>query len=94
MKETARSVAQKILLKCELEGGYANLALDHALDKTKLESADRALATELVFGTIERKITLDYTGNLQRLRIRSRAEGEKIQSAVFLKSQKRAGKDR
>ena len=60
MKETARSVAQKILLKCELEGGYANLALDHALDKTPLDGADRALATELVFGTIERKITLDY----------------------------------
>ncbi len=60
IKTTARSCALEILLKCESEGGYSNLALDNALDKAALSISDRALVTELVFGVIERRITLDY----------------------------------
>ncbi len=59
-RTTARSVALKVLLKCENEGGYSNLALDTELKRSELDRADRALVTELVFGVIERKITLDY----------------------------------
>ena len=60
MKMTARSAALAVLLKCENEGGYANIALDSVLDRSGLDRADRALASELVFGVIERKITLDH----------------------------------
>ncbi len=58
--ESARALALRVLLKCENEGGYSNLALDTELKKSSLDRADRALATELVFGVIERRITLDY----------------------------------
>jgi len=62
---TARSCALDILLRCETAGGYSNITLDRALDKSGLSGPDRALATELVFGVIERKITLDhYIGRL------------------------------
>ena len=60
IKNTARSVALKTLLKCESGGGYSNIALDAELEKSGLDRADRALATELVFGVTERRITLDY----------------------------------
>ncbi len=60
MAVSAREVALDILLRCEKDGGYANLALDAALSRTELSSADRGLVTELVFGVIERKITLDH----------------------------------
>ncbi|MBE6599902.1 MAG: 16S rRNA (cytosine(967)-C(5))-methyltransferase RsmB [Ruminococcaceae bacterium] len=58
--KTARALALRVLLKCENEGGYSNLALDTELKKSTLDRADRALVTELVFGVIERRITLDY----------------------------------
>ena len=60
LKKTARACAFEILLRCEQAGGYANITLDSLLDKYALAPNDRALATELVFGVIERKITLDH----------------------------------
>ena len=67
--KTARALALRVLLKCENEGGYSNLALDTELKKSTLDRADRALATELVFGVIERRITLDhYISKLAKLK--------------------------
>ena len=60
MAVSARKVALDILLRCEKEGGYANLALDAALSRAELSAVDRGLVTELVFGVIERKITIDH----------------------------------
>ena len=60
MAVSARKVALDILMRCEKDGGYANLALDAALSRAELSGADRGLVTELVFGVIERKITLDH----------------------------------
>lgn len=60
MAVSAREVALDILLRCEKDGGYANLALDAALSRSELSAVDRGLVTELVFGVIERKITLDH----------------------------------
>ena len=56
----ARRLALKVLAKCRREGGYSNLTLDSALKNAELSDSDRALATQLVFGVITRKITLDY----------------------------------
>lgn len=59
-KENARSLALITLKKCEASGQYSNIALDLALNKSELSSSDRALATTLFYGVIEKKITLDY----------------------------------
>ncbi len=56
----ARELALSVLLRCEKDGGYSNLALPAALAKSGLSPADRSLATELVYGTLERQITLDH----------------------------------
>lgn len=48
------------MLKCEKSGQYSNIALDHALLSSGLDTSDRALTATLVYGVIERKITLDY----------------------------------
>ena len=59
-KENARSLALLTLKKCEASGQFSNIALDLALNKSALESSDRALATTLFYGVIEKRITLDH----------------------------------
>ena len=58
-KTTARSLALEVLTRCE-SGGYSNIALDTTIKRHSLSSADRGLMTALIYGVIERKITLDY----------------------------------
>ena len=58
---TARSLALEILEAVLDQGAYANLALHKALQKTSLSPADKALVTELVYGTLTRNITLSVT---------------------------------
>ena len=55
----ARALALSLLDKCEKNGQYSNIALDNALRSTALSPADRALATTLFYGVLERRITLD-----------------------------------
>lgn len=55
----ARAIALEVLTRCE-NGGYSNIALDTAIKRTDISSSDRAFITALVYGVIERKITLDY----------------------------------
>lgn len=57
---TARHTAHKILIKTENTKGYSNISLDHALEGSALSTADKALTSALVYGVIERRITLDY----------------------------------
>jgi len=57
---TAREVALEVLLAVERDGAYANLALDAALTRHRLAPRDRALVTELVYGTLRRRNTLDW----------------------------------
>lgn len=54
----ARQVALKALLQVQ-GGAYADVALHRALGNSGLSSQDRALATELVYGTVRRQRTLD-----------------------------------
>lgn len=53
-----RYLAHKILLKIELDKAYSNLTLDSVL-KTN-EATNKAFVSALVYGVLERKITLDY----------------------------------
>ena len=58
-EKSPRALAFTLLLDWAEKGQYPNIALDHALRRHKLSSADRALLTTLVYGVIERALTLD-----------------------------------
>ncbi|MBQ7347399.1 MAG: 16S rRNA (cytosine(967)-C(5))-methyltransferase RsmB [Clostridia bacterium] len=55
-----RSIALTVLNKCTQAEQYSNIALDTALKRNTLSPADRGLLTALVYGTLERLLTLDY----------------------------------
>ena len=56
---TPRSLATQILERIEKDGAYSHIALSAALDQSDLEERDRALVTELVYGTLTYQRTLD-----------------------------------
>jgi len=62
MKTSAnpRAAAAASLLAWEKNGRFANLEVSVSLASSALSEADRALYTALVYGVIERAITLDY----------------------------------
>ena len=57
---TVRETAYRVLVKCACAEQYSNIALDTALKRGDFSSADRGLLTALVYGTLERQLTLDY----------------------------------
>lgn len=59
----ARDAAVAALLKIEEQGGYSNIVLDEMLENTDLSDADRGFASRLLYGVIERRLTLDYLLN-------------------------------
>lgn len=61
MVDKTREIALKCLYEIEKEGGYSNIVLDEILrqNKEKLEERDIGLISELVYGTITWKLTLD-----------------------------------
>lgn len=56
----ARKVAVNILQKIELQSAYSNLTLNSYFKDMVISSQDKAFVTALVYGVLERKITLDY----------------------------------
>lgn len=58
-----RQTALAVLTRCDRDGSYSNLALDAAIRAGNFAPADRALLTTLVYGVIERRVTLDYLIN-------------------------------
>ena len=55
-----RLLAVRVLERVERAGAYADLALHAALRRSHLAPADRALATELVYGTLRWRGRLDF----------------------------------
>ena len=55
-----RSVALNILLKIEEEKAYSNLALTNAIRENRLGGVDASFVSALVYGVLERQLTLDY----------------------------------
>lgn len=55
-----RMVAVRVVERVQRAGAYADLALHHALVQSQMQAADRALATELVYGTLRWRGRLDY----------------------------------
>ena len=63
-KRNSRELALKVLFQINEEGAYANLALDKALFPCKdLDPRDRALITEIVYGSVKNRGKLDYILN-------------------------------
>lgn len=60
MKPTARKAAFDLLCRQERLGSYSNLALDESLRELRLDAKEAALTTQLFYGVLERRITLDY----------------------------------
>jgi 16S rRNA (cytosine967-C5)-methyltransferase len=58
--QSGREVARQVLRRVRQDDAYANLALSAALGRARLESADRHLATELVYGVLRRQRLLDH----------------------------------
>lgn len=60
MSHNVREVALDILLQIEKSQAYSNLLLNQMIEKHKLKDKDIGLLTEIVYGTIQRKMALDF----------------------------------
>lgn len=56
---SARQVAAKVIFEIEKNGSYSNILVDSALKTADLSRVDSALASMLIYGVLQRKITLD-----------------------------------
>ena len=72
---TSRKAVFDLLLRVIKGGAYSNIALDSALNKSKLQGKDKAFSTALFYGVLERRITLEYL--ISRL-----TDGKKIDDDV------------
>ncbi len=72
--KSARQIAFEILFKIEKDKAYSNLVIDSAVKAYCPDSTDCAFISHLVYGVLERKITLDYiincilTGKINKLK--------------------------
>ena len=58
--ETARNLALAVLEDVFVNQAYSNIALNKDLKGSKLSAADKGLVTEIVYGTVARKLTLEW----------------------------------
>ncbi|MBR6619653.1 MAG: 16S rRNA (cytosine(967)-C(5))-methyltransferase RsmB [Clostridia bacterium] len=58
--KTARQIAFEALNKIERDKSYSNLTLDSVLYAANLSKADNSLVSALVYGVLERTLTIDY----------------------------------
>ncbi|WP_042348975.1 16S rRNA (cytosine(967)-C(5))-methyltransferase RsmB [Bacillus massiliigorillae] len=58
--KNVRELALELILSVEKNQSYSNLALNSVMKKNNLSPADGGLLTEITYGTIQRKLTLDY----------------------------------
>ncbi len=59
MADKARTIAAKALLRVS-SGSFSNIVLDSMFEKAHLEHRDRAFASALFYGVLERRITIDW----------------------------------
>lgn len=55
----AREIAVKVLERVLYQGAYSNIVLNKFLEESDLSQKDRGLTTELVYGTLRRKKSID-----------------------------------
>lgn len=59
--DAAREAALKVLYEVNEKGAYSNIALNRQLESGNLQGVDRAFVTELVYGVLKWKLTIDRT---------------------------------
>ncbi len=59
-KKNVRETALDLLEAVEKNQSYSNLLLNNAIKKNELEQKDIGLLTELTYGTLQRKMSLDF----------------------------------
>ena len=59
-KNNPRSVALDVINKVFNDEAYANIALNEALNSSNLSALDKSLVTNIVYGTIGKKLTLEW----------------------------------
>ncbi|MFL5837559.1 MAG: 16S rRNA (cytosine(967)-C(5))-methyltransferase RsmB [Solirubrobacteraceae bacterium] len=60
MPSDARQVAFTVVRRVFEDGAYADRALPAEADRARLDARDRAFATRLAYGTVQRRATLDH----------------------------------
>ena len=63
MLANARRLAVNALLKIDADNAYSNITLNNVLKNSDANETDKALATALFYGVLDRRITLDYVLN-------------------------------
>ena len=60
--DIARHTALKVIYEIEVNGAYSNIALSDVLNKNRsnLNNKDINFISELVYGTVAWKLTIDY----------------------------------
>lgn len=59
-KKNVRETALELLEAVEKNQSYSNLLLNNAIKKNEIDQKDIGLLTELTYGTLQRKMSLDY----------------------------------
>lgn len=59
-QKTVRETALDLLVRIDKQGGFSHLLISDAIKKQRIDARDETLLTEIVYGTTERKITLDF----------------------------------
>ena len=57
---TARELAARAVVKVGADAGYSNIVMEKLLRESGLDSRDRVFASAIVYGTLERMLTIDY----------------------------------
>lgn len=55
-----RHIALQLLIRIEKEGGFSHLLISQTVEKEKIALIDENLLTEIVYGTMENKLLLDF----------------------------------
>ena len=67
----SREIAAEALCRVENDGAYSNIIIGNLLVGDNLSKEDKALATALFYGVLDRKLTLDfYIGKLSSVKVK------------------------
>ncbi len=58
--DKARELALKIIYEINENGAYSNIAINKYLEQSELKKIDRSFITELVYGTVKWKMSIDW----------------------------------
>lgn len=76
--KSSRQIVLELLVKMDKNGAYSNIVLDNTFSGERLSPRDKAFATTIFYGVIERRMTLDYI-----IRLYSSVEFDKIETDVL-----------